>query len=503
MDLGDGTGGRSLRPWGARALAASLALAVACTRPALDASRTDSLPAPSGSLGIAPAPPEGVCEYDVTVVRPTALLEVSAHCSGFRVSGFVADGALAPYTTDVRGERGEPLPQVGARWSFEPASDVRVRYRVDLDRAADEKDDFDVALAIGRSLLAPASSYLLAPEPAPAAVSILVRVHPGAGAAFATGLTRSGDGFALRAHELGSATYGVFGNFEKDTVELGCVRAGAVSKIDVVSLDGAFAEPRAGRVRWVRKTAEAVASYYGGFPVEHAMIALVPIPERASVLSGKVLPAGGSAVVVRVGADAPRAALDGDWILVHELFHLGFPSFVGEGTWLDEGLATYTEPLIRARAGLLTEEQAWSEVTRDMQRGVNLCETAGLEHPGGDFRAVYWGGAVVALLADAEARRRTGGRRGVEDGLRQVLAEGGDATRVWPLGRALDVIDAALGSSVLRPLSERYAGHGSPVPLDAVLADVGVLRTDAGVRLVSDAPLATARHTITYGVALD
>ena len=46
---------------------------------------------------------------------------------------------------------------------------------------------------------------------------------------------------------------------------------------------------------------------------------------------------------------------------MHELYHLGFPSFQGEGKWLDEGLATYYEPMIRARAGLRTETSLWDE----------------------------------------------------------------------------------------------------------------------------------------------
>jgi len=79
-------------------------------------------------------------------------------------------------------------------------------------------------------------------------------------------------------------------------------------------------------------------------------------------------PENGAGVALTIGQHAPKRALDADWILVHELFHIGVPSFIGEGKWLDEGLATYYEPIIRARLGALTELEVWSEFARNMPR---------------------------------------------------------------------------------------------------------------------------------------
>jgi predicted metalloprotease with PDZ domain len=53
--------------------------------------------------------------------------------------------------------------------------------------------------------------------------------------------------------------------------------------------------------------------------------------------------------------------LRADWVLAHELFHLGVPSMPG-GAWLDEGLATYYEPVLRTRAGLVSEMATWTEL---------------------------------------------------------------------------------------------------------------------------------------------
>jgi hypothetical protein len=422
------------------------------------------------------------------------VLDVVARCTGGPTSVFAGDPQLTPFTTDVRDAHDAPLPRDGARWTLPSKDDVTIRYRVDLDAAAKVLRDVDTALAVGRSLVAPLASYVLAPEPRIG--SALVTVHPTTGTEFVTELEKTGSDFSLGLHEVRDSTYGVFGQFERTVVEL--PGAHGPTRFDVVSLDGRFATPRAEREEWVRKRAEAVAAYYGGFPVRRAGVVLTPI-EGSGVRFGKVLSAGGSTIALFVGSSATPAELAADWVLVHEMFHIGFPSFVGEGKWLDEGLATYVEPLIRARAGMLTEEEGWAEVVRDMDLGVRLCESTGLEHPGGDYRSIYWGGAVIALLADVEARRRTNDATGLEDALRKGVARGWDASHVLPLSEAMRAIDDTLGSGILTGLAARYADHGNPLRLDPVLADLGVERREMGVRLHDDAPLAAVRRAIMYG----
>ena len=48
--------------------------------------------------------------------------------------------------------------------------------------------------------------------------------------------------------------------------------------------------------------------------------------------------------------DDARAELD--WMLTHEMVHLSFPSMADEHHWIEEGIATYVEPMrgVRARS---------------------------------------------------------------------------------------------------------------------------------------------------------
>ena len=47
------------------------------------------------------------------------------------------------------------------------------------------------------------------------------------------------------------------------------------------------------------------------------------------------------------------AQFDDDWIITHEMVHLAFPSVAEKHHWIEEGLATYVEPVARARVGQL------------------------------------------------------------------------------------------------------------------------------------------------------
>jgi predicted metalloprotease with PDZ domain len=228
------------------------------------------------------------------------------------------------------------------------------------------------------------------------------------------------------------------------------------------------------------------------------MVVVIPESGRSGVLFGKVLPESSPAIALLVGRHTKKTDLDRDWILVHELYHLGFPSFQAEGKWLDEGLATYYEPIIRTRAGLRTEASLWEEFVSAMPQGLGAVGRDGLENAQ-SFRGIYWGGAIVALLADIEIRRRSGGKQGLEDGLLTLLDNDGHASEVWDLKDAIGVVDRTIGAPVLGDLAARYATRGHPLELDRLFSDLGVKRTAVGVKLDDSAPLARVRRAIVHG----
>jgi hypothetical protein len=286
------------------------------------------------------------------------------------------------------------------------------------------------------------------------------------------------------------ATYFAFGQLERERVELG----GGV--VEIAKLDGALHPPFSVVTQWIADSAGAVAAFYGGLPMPRANVLIAPVPARSGVVFGKVLPESEPAIALLVGEDTTQGELYDDWILIHELFHLGTPSFYGEGKWFDEGLATYFEPIIRIRAGMYTEQQFWDDLEKWLPRGLPAFTELGLERAT-EFGGIYWGGALACLVADVTARRRNP-KLGLEQAFLALHRAGARANQVWELREVIGAIDAALGAPTLAPIARAHAERGSPFDLPGLLNDLGVSRTaDGSLRFDDTAPLAPVRRAIT------
>jgi predicted metalloprotease with PDZ domain len=108
----------------------------------------------------------------------------------------------------------------------------------------------------------------------------------------------------------------------------------------------------------------------------------------------------------------------------------------------------------------------------------------------------YWGGALFWLLADVGIRERTGNRFGLEHALRAVVAQGGSIAERWPLRRALEVGDRAVGTKVLEELYAKMSSAPANVDLDALFGRLGVAVRGKTVEFDDDAPLARVRRAI-------
>ena len=446
------------------------------------------------------------CHYDVQVLPGRPLqLDVDVRCSGADIGGFVAsEPASISHFSQVRTADNYALRRHGARWALpHVVRRVHIQYRLDLDAVAADARSFDVALRLGESLVAPVSTWILRPDPIPNAAPVTLAVHTPPGERFVSGLTPAGPVYRLETQEIRVGAYSVFGRFGLSRFQLpgpGSLSRGehTTTTLSVATVEAPLDASPALVTRWVRDSAGAVARFWGGFPVEHALVIVLPVAGRANVVFGKVLPESSPAIVVLVGQHADCSTLYGDWVLVHELFHTGSPSYLGEGKWFDEGLATYYEPLIRARAGWLSERSVWDEFAHAMPQGLPALASKGLESAK-SYKGIYWGGAIMVLLADLEIRRASNGRLGLEDGMRAVLAEGGDATEVWDLHHTLEVADRAVGLHVLERLATAHANQGDAVELDKVLARLGVNSRGHAYELDNSAPLAAIRRAIVFG----
>jgi hypothetical protein len=205
---------------------------------------------------------------------------------------------------------------------------------------------------------------------------------------------------------------------------------------------------------------------------------------------------GGGKITIRVGNETSPSELASDWMLTHEMVHLAFPSMDEKHHWIEEGIATYVEPIARIQAGQLAVEQMWFDLVRDMPQGLPQAGDRGLDHTH-TWGRTYWGGALFCLLADVEIRRQTNNAKGLEHALRGILDAGGDIQKEWNLEDALRTGDRAVGVSVLQPLYTRMKDKPVSVDLDSLWTQLGVQSDGASVRFDDSATLAAIRRGIT------
>ena len=275
---------------------------------------------------------------------------------------------------------------------------------------------------------------------------------------------------------------------------------GAAIQIDLAP--GSLDLNHAAVVKWIDTAARAVSNYYGRFPVPRERVLVVPVADREGVLSGTTwgnvdgFPAFAR---MRIGQHTTEQDLTGDWTMTHEFVHTALPSLAPDHHWLEEGLATYIEPIARGQIGTLSPQQVWGEMLRDMHQGEPDPGDLGLDQTH-TWASTYWGGALFCLLADTQIREQTGNRKGLQDALRGILASGGSIAVHWPISKVLRTGDDATGTQVLTQLYRKMGESAyTPVDLGAIWKRLGVRFVNGGIVFDNHAPLARIRQRILSG----
>jgi hypothetical protein len=267
------------------------------------------------------------------------------------------------------------------------------------------------------------------------------------------------------------------------------------SKIDVNIEAREMKLTHAELLHWVQSAAEAVATYYGRYPVPHVQIRIIPV-DGSGVSHGQTFGYDGGRIKIRVGDQTQAAELASDWMLTHEMVHLSFPSMADDHHWIEEGIAVYVEPIARIQAKQMGAEQMWADLVRDMPKGQPQEGDRGLDHTH-SWGRTYWGGALFCFVADVEIRKQTQNQKGLQDALRGILEAGGDITHDWELGKTLKIGDQATGTAVLSALYAKWKDNPVQVDLDSMWKELGIALDGKSVRLVEGAPLAAVRRAIT------
>lgn len=262
---------------------------------------------------------------------------------------------------------------------------------------------------------------------------------------------------------------------------------------------------------WIEYSASVLAGVYGHWPLQQWQISVSP---ASASRAGDPIP---WAQVFREDVTriefvtAPRASpeeLRRAWTGYHEFAHLLLPYRGWGDAWFAEGLASYYQNILQARAGVISEQQMWQKLYDGFQRGLAqtgqgdrpLTEISDNMREEGGFMRVYWSGAWYFLAADTQLRQQSGGERSLDLALAALNRCCGELRLSVPeMVERLDQLNRVVLFGILY---EQLRASTSVPPFADIFASLGIDVVDGRVRLQQEGPGARLRRQIATAPAL-
>ncbi len=367
----------------------------------------------------------------------------------------------------------------------------RLTYSVDVGKgiANDKRGDWGFEEK-QRIIMAPLARWLVRPEDRRARGRLRVDFDGGKNFELVSGVMDGRVNHIDTDLVMMDGPHVVLGDFTHRSIDL------PGGRIDVALGKGERGVRDEDLLAWIREGAQDVVALLGQFPVARLQV-IVGSGGPYAVGSAVTMGMGGASILVVVGERTRKADLLRDWVMTHEMLHVAFPNLGFRQRWMEEGLSTYLEPLLRTRRGRQEPRLAWAEFVRVMPQGLPKEGDLGLDRTFTWGRR-YWGGAMFWLHVDVEIRRRTEGARSLDDVLRAVRAAGGNVALRWDVARLASVAESATGTTALREIYDDWSGKAVSPDLGALWISLGV-KSEKPDRITFDdaAPLAGIRREMT------
>jgi len=415
---------------------------------------------------------------------------------------------VGPTPRELRAGKSEGSERLQyARWLGPgPVRRLRVeRGRIQLDSAEqsgcvgyavklDEGGSLDAAVRrVGRDLLASPNVWLWRPERRAEAAHATLALELPEGVSALLPWPEQAGVHVLDAAAFRFDSYAAFGRFVRSSTQHRGVQ------VELALLDGELEIDAAAAQRWLSAGVDMLAALEGGFPAQRLAAIIVPAGDHADpVPFGMVARGGGGSLLLLVSASANERALLTDWVLPHELSHLLLPFIEREQAWLSEGLASYYQELLRARAGLQSERAALARLARYMREAARSEASASVVEESARmqlthaYRKVYWGGAAFWLHADVRLRHASQGHASL-DSLLAALRARGALQRVWTARALLSELDSLAGSTLFTDARNEAAAVSFP-PFERTFELLGV--RGQPIELDDAAPAAEVRRSL-------
>lgn len=269
-----------------------------------------------------------------------------------------------------------------------------------------------------------------------------------------------------------------------------------------IKLHGNFPEAGdSGVITWIESTADALARVYGRWPRDYWQVRVQPIPSRGSdpVPWAQVNRGDPDVVSFYIDANASHDKLVNNWTAYHEFSHLLIPYRGWGDMWFSEGLASYYQNLLQARHGIFDEREMWQRLYDGFMRGrknrrpdLSLGELSDRMREERSFMRVYWSGAWYFLAADAELRRRSGGRKSLDTALQQLNICCRE--QILSARQIASRLDTLSGESVFLPLFNEVSDSRALPEFETLYRELGISVHRGRVSLDEDHAKAALRR---------
>jgi hypothetical protein len=396
-------------------------------------------------------------------------------------------------------DTGQTLARRGRHLELPPGGVVCVDYVVDLAAAAADERRNDT-LAHDNVVVAPAVWLWRPPVRDGARIELHFESDDGTRASLPWPLRQDGR-YEMHATPRNAQAMAAFGRFEYFRREL----PGSTLRIAIMQPRGRI--DSGALADWVHETAGNVCLAYGRFPNPSPHVVVLPVgrsgwSDASPVPYGRVVRDGGEAIELFVDERRPIEDFHDDWTATHELSHLMLPLVNRHHRWITEGFAQYYQNVLLTRAGQYDERRAWQKLYEGFERGrSSRPELSPNEAGSAGARAatmkIYWSGAILALKADVELRRRSNGHDSLDAALDRLQRCCLPSPRSWTGVELLQKLDTLVAEPVFMPLYRRYADATGFPAFEKTLEELGVIVDRGRVTLDDGAELAAIRRTIT------
>jgi hypothetical protein len=430
-------------------------------------------------------------DYNV-FVDPDGELEIDARFAPGAVHELKLEDDMGPFVSNLSVNGADTTPKWDGS-SFEEArctDGCELRYRFDLPGAAAKAESVDTALEFDGTFVTTPSTWLIRPGDGAHSGHFAMRVKTDEKRSFAWGVASHDGVFEGSLDDLDEAPYAALGSFRHASVP----DAGPEFELVLVGPEPDLGD--AAIVGWVHEALLNLRTFYPDYP-KHHLLFIALVRRGSGIGEGTTMGNGGATIQVSFGQATAQPDIDDDWILTHEMFHVSFPGLARVHHWAEEGMATYLEPIARARRGVIPIERVWKEWYKSMSLGQPYEDDQGLDQTA-TWGRTYWGGALFWFLSDVRVRKETHAERGAPDIFAGIYKAGDIADR-WPIRTLLETADAATGTHAV---SEIYAEHSERpvrVDLDGLFKDLGVGMRGGKISFDDAAPLANVRRAIVVG----